>query len=252
MAAEFIKAVDNETLEYVEIARFQTRPGIGLSCGCSCPKCGKKVGARIFIDNPISSCFFHTSDENNVNCGGGASETQLHLLAKKLLEQERKIFLPDPDGQSSLVKFNYLNVSLEKKIGLLRPDLVLTSESGQMLFVEITVSHKTINDPLKMSRLAALGIPSVEISLDRTLLSRAVLKHTEALGPVLFNRLYHKAIIHDISRKLWLVKPDGNLELEQEVDQKVNLKGSDDFSLWILVAFAVILFLVFKSWFKRP
>lgn len=254
MAAEFIKAVSTQSFEYVDIRQFQNQPGIGFACNCSCPECGKKVGARIFINRPGSSCFFHEADEYNKNCNGGAGETELHLLAKRLLEQEREIFLPHPEDESKAVKFVYAGVALEKKVSLLRPDLMLIAANGQKLLVEITVTHKTINNPLKVSRLTELGIPAIEISLDRSLISRIILRHSEALSLVIFTQLYRKAVIEDTTRKIWLVKPDSLFKLDSvEGEEKENVMQAkkEDNSIWIFIALIIVIYFIVRSLLKR-
>jgi hypothetical protein len=215
MAAEFIIAVDATTLDYVDVSVFQATPGIGLDCACSCPECGERVGARIYVTSPESSCFFHAADSKRIDCSGGGKETALHFLAKKLLEQEQEILLPHPENESHPLKFRYNNVRLEKKIGLLRPDLVLINSSGEQLIVEITVTHKTVNNQHKMLALKTLGIPALEISIDQGLVSRLMAKLTTSLTSEIFGKIYRDPILKRITRKLWLVKPTGNLRLER-------------------------------------
>jgi hypothetical protein len=87
---------------------------------------------------------------------------------------------------------------------MLRPDLVLTDSDGAELIVEITVTHKTINNQNKMLELKRLGIPAIEIPLDRGLVSRFLARHIESFTPELFSRIYREPIVKHITRKVWL------------------------------------------------
>lgn len=253
MAAEFTIAVNSNTLDYVEVSDFQATPGIGLDCACSCPECGEKVGARIFVESPESSCFFHVADSKRMDCSGGGRETALHFLAKKLLEQEREIFLPHPENESHPLKFRYDNVRLEKRIGMLRPDLVLTNSAGEQLIVEITVTHKTVNNRSKMLALNTLGIPAIEISLDQGLISRLIAAYTASLTPEIFAKIYREPIVSDITRKLWLVKPNGNLVLDiiEKGEEKSAAEEDDGKGAWIFMALLVIGFLLIRARWKK-
>jgi hypothetical protein len=253
MAAEFTIAVNSNTLDYVEVTHFQATPGIGLDCGCSCPECGEKVGARIFVASPESSCFFHAADSKRMDCSGGGRETALHFLAKKLLEQEQEIFLPHPDKEGQPIKFRYDNVRLERKMGMLRPDLVLTNSADEQLIIEITVTHKTVNNRNKMLVLKKLGIPAIEISLDQGLISRLIARYTESLTSEIFAKIYREPLVSHITRKLWLVKPNGNLDLDiiEKGNEKSAAEEDDSNGAWVFLAILVIGFLLIRACWKK-
>jgi transcription initiation factor TFIIIB Brf1 subunit/transcription initiation factor TFIIB len=248
MAAQFTDAVSKDGTRYVNIGEFQNQPGIGLKCNCTCPKCGNVVGARIFRESPESSCFFHEADEKNATCNGGGGETILHLFAKKILEHNTEVYLPHPDNNEA-VKFSCNRVKLEKKIGLFRPDIHLTSISNEELIVEITVTHKTISNPEKMKKLVAAGIPAIEITLNRSLLSRLVFSNTAALELTLFSQIYKPSIIDEIGNKEWLVKPNDNISLEARIRKAE--KNEDTSAFWIMVALIVIAYFIVRHVIRK-
>lgn len=256
MAAEFTTAVNSLTLEYADIEQFQDHPGLGLRCGCSCPKCGGRVGTRIF-QNPESSCFFHEAEEKNVTCNGGGPETYLHRLAKRVLEESREICLPGSRGKP--VRFTYTKVLLEKKLGYLRPDLILTTAEGNQLIVEITVTHPTFSNPEKMSLLRALNIPAIEITLDNNLFLRLLMTNPDVIPFALFSKTFGKSIIESISNKRWLVNGDDLGLAIEEQNSETTLTPSDNerqgggwfFALLLLFFFLVVTRMLRKSKRRR-
>ena len=59
----------------------------GLKCGCICPSCGEKMVAR------KGSKMAHHFAHQNAECSYGI-ETTLHLMAKEVLENKKKMLLP--------------------------------------------------------------------------------------------------------------------------------------------------------------
>ena len=131
----------------------------GRACGCECPGCsgalvaaqGKKRAHYFRHDVAPGSCAWYSDV-------AGSGETELHRAAK--LSFKRVEFLSGYDFQevvsevcldgtelseSVFVPFSadpIVNVEVEKKVEEFRPDVILTFESGRVIWVEITVSSK--------------------------------------------------------------------------------------------------------------
>lgn len=100
-----------------------------------CPDCSGIVRRR--LSHKGTYHFFHKESE----CSGGGLETVLHLLAKSVIEQEKKIWIPDCNAQMTIAlpAFNedgsieYLHkdsertINLQKTLRRFKPDLELFS-----------------------------------------------------------------------------------------------------------------------------
>lgn len=199
MTSIFNKALKNN--HYVNISEFS--PGTGLNCGCFCPECGKKVGSRIFIDSPLSSCFFHESDQDP--CNGGIKETELHLLAKDIIEKTNSILLPGISDEHNSILLKYSHVELEKKLGNIRPDIILFTEDNKQIIIEIAVTHFIKNSPEKLSWIAtSTDIPVIEIDLSQYKECEIQSEYTKI----------EKSVIREIKNKNWLKQIDSSYPCE--------------------------------------
>lgn len=61
----------------------------GSECGCFCPECGGKLTAKKGVDN-----VYHFAHAFYSDCTGGV-ETAIHLLAKDVIANEMKIWIPE-------------------------------------------------------------------------------------------------------------------------------------------------------------
>ena len=104
----------------------------GLECGCFCPKCNTPLIAKKGEIN--THHFAHASE---VFCHG-AAETALHLFAKKLLEDEKKLLAPSQQSGSTLLTLD--EVFIEPNLGAYRPD-IQTHIDGELIDIEIKVTH---------------------------------------------------------------------------------------------------------------
>jgi hypothetical protein len=120
----------------------------GLACNCICPSCherlvAKKGGNRV-------NHFAHHSGES---CSS-ALESSLHIAAKDILAKEKRITLPavhiqfKSDGPSLQRAgpriYRVDSVCKEKKIGNIKPDLILTIDQRELI-VEIFVTHLIVD-----------------------------------------------------------------------------------------------------------
>jgi len=191
----------------------------GLACACECPGCGARLVARNKGRYRVPHFAHHQAPE----CAHGL-QTALHLAAKELFLTHRRLHLPGAAGDLSYApdfwsRFSFnahayeyklyrhglgrptyslpsryvaiLDARLERRTGGLVPDIVLDTEAGPLL-VEIAVTHFV--DEVKLARLAALGISTLEIDLSG---------HSRDLaGPALA-----QVVLHETSAKRWVFNP---------------------------------------------
>ncbi len=173
----------------------------GLSCNCSCPRCGGALIARQGNDRMA-----HFAHKHESHCDGGI-ESVLHRLAKELIGEMRSISIPayefsrresvgfhpveyskqlTREGEVSISK-----VQIEHRLSAIVPDLILWC-GERSLIVEIAVTHRV--DDLKRAEITATGLPAIEIRLTPadSLLSREELR---------------AKLANDLSSKHWLFHP---------------------------------------------
>lgn len=146
----------------------------GLACNCVCPGCGSKLVAH--HGEKRVKHFVHYSTA----CLKGF-ESAIHKAAKQVLLHSKQILVPaihaseflfdrgsnvDVSEDKSIAErfIPIEDVEVEKDMGSVVPDLVI-SGLGRKLFVEIAYTHFV--DELKLSKLKALGIPTLEIDLSK-------------------------------------------------------------------------------------
>ena len=152
----------------------------GLRCNCVCPNCGIQLQARIGTGKRQPH-FAH----NNERCDfQTAQQTALHLLAKEIIEEERKVLLPPVTVDRDELRFEIGDyheyrlpkkiviypekvikcdrVLLEKRVSNIVPDIILEFRETQLL-IEIAVTHFV--DEEKLMRVRQLGLPMIEVDL---------------------------------------------------------------------------------------
>lgn len=139
----------------------------GLKCDCICPCCSKKMIAR--KGKKMAHHFAH----QNAECSYGL-ETTLHLMAKDILEQEKRLLLPKvivslPYRVSETISMPKMieadEVSLEKRFDEFVPD-ILVKVGEKLLAIEIWVTHKI--DERKLEKIKKSNISVLEINLSKT------------------------------------------------------------------------------------
>lgn len=149
----------------------------GAACNCTCPNCGANLIAR--KGEELQHHFAHAGD----GCGSGALETSLHKMAKQIIADVGKIWLPPlvvyfpahpEDARSAIgpsgfrTKDGWLEVQFEverRLDGGLRPDLIADLDDGTSLAVEVFVTHAVPKE--KRERLQCLNLTTLEIDLSR-------------------------------------------------------------------------------------
>jgi hypothetical protein len=146
----------------------------GLHCGCICPNCGAALVAK---KGPKRRK--HFAHHNAVECDlATAAETALHLLAKQILNEDRRLWLPpvqvivanrDISGRehSKSVKLDSKTIDLgdvemEAPVGPFWID-VMGHPHGRQLAIEIRVTHSVHKE--KIDYLCDHGVSTLEIDL---------------------------------------------------------------------------------------
>lgn len=140
----------------------------GLACACSCPACGRTLIAK--KGRRTAAHFSHHG--NGTGCGKNV-ETNAHIWAKEVLNREKLIMLPAVRatvGKETLQTygeriFEFKHAELEKWLGDIVPDVILTTKDGRQLLVEVMVTHAC--GPEKIAKLRDRGLATLEVDLSR-------------------------------------------------------------------------------------
>jgi len=131
----------------------------GEACGCTCPECRSKLIAK----NKGQHNQHHFAHVGGSDCVG-AVESALHLMAKEILSEGKKIMLPRYPLQVGGVRlFQSVDVESYYKELSLRPDCV-GDTAGQKLWVEFKRSHEVDTD--KAAKIKSAKIECVEIDIN--------------------------------------------------------------------------------------
>ncbi len=180
----------------------------GLACNCVCPACGHPLEAH---KGAARDPYF--SHYRGAECGA-AYETALHLLAKDVLEKERRLLLPELKVTSDLSiaragtiaeteiivkpwnRMEFDEVFVEKSLGDIIPDVRLT-KSGRNLFVEIRVTHKV--DDAKLAKIRERNVATIEydFSAASRILTRKDIRHV----------LIETYVARGLGRGAWIYHP---------------------------------------------
>jgi len=135
----------------------------------ACPGCGRGTVWKIG-EGKVTPHVAHEADAACGESGVSPSETAEHLNAKlhlkTLLAATRSIHISTRcrEGHEHRRAWDvpaWDSVAVEYAIGSVRPDIVLTSATGEQVAVEVLHSHAV--DGRKTRKLEALGIPWIEV-----------------------------------------------------------------------------------------
>lgn len=151
----------------------------GLACDCMCPACELPLVAR--HGKKLVAHFAHAGE--NGGCGTGA-ETNAHIWAKEVLARTKYILLPEVAAYAGdkfyrpyrARRFRFASARLERKLGNIVPDVILTTATGEELLVEVLVTHAC--GPEKIAKLRERGLATIEVNLSayRTSHDRAAIE----------------------------------------------------------------------------
>lgn len=163
----------------------------GLLCDCVCAHCGKDLQA-CSLEGKVNRYFrHHNENKKDMECDyisdcnpTIANETALHKMAKQIIADEKRVFIPQKYISLLEAEVNDLpeeitdrmpsfefqkamvlcaeSVELEKRLETFTPDILLKTKKGE-LFVEIFVSHQVDYD--KEIKAKEYGSPMLEIDL---------------------------------------------------------------------------------------
>ena len=153
---------DNKIVHVSEVAK-------GLECGCICPACKSKLIAK--KGNKVIHHFAHYNADE---CEHGY-ETALHLAAKEILFNAKKMVIPPlflkfPYSRRSEIKIVDAQtiiidkVELEKIHNDIIPDIVVYSCNSKF-FVEIYVTNRV--DEIKLEKIKKAKVSVLEIDLSK-------------------------------------------------------------------------------------
>lgn len=156
----------------------------GLKCQCRCPACDRVVLAK--KGKKLAHHFAHST--KGAACSHVA-ETNAHIWAKEVLEQEKNLNIPaiyaEHDGRREIVSaaktYEFAHARLEKRLGTIVPDVVLVTDGGAQLIVEVRVTHACEDaklETLRRENLSAIEIDlrKYRLSTDREAIEDALLK----------------------------------------------------------------------------
>ena len=173
----------------------------GLACNCICPHCKTQLVAKKGNHNVKHFAHYELADCNH------GTETALHLMAKNIISQTRKIFVPyipkseyDLSNRGKIMLFE--NAILEKQLSdNIRGDIVLYC-GHSFLNVEIKVTHEV--DPLKKLRLYNENLRTIEIDLSDLIENFDATKIRRVIETGTNTELIYSPKAKEIYAKWWL------------------------------------------------
>lgn len=128
----------------------------GAKCNCHCADCGGELIAK--NNGKIKHHHFaHANGNDSPKC----SQTALHLLAKKVIAEEKRI----PIFSNGNIEFANVDfVEQEKNLGDIKPDLY-AEHNGAPIAIEIFVSHAV--DGIKFNKIQEHKLTTFEINLSQ-------------------------------------------------------------------------------------
>ena len=149
----------------------------GAKCACRCPHCKAPLYAKNSGRWPEPGTRrHHFAHANGKECEG-AFESQLHLLAKEVLQEAGIIMLPRSiKGQFPSGRVRIRNIEKEKWDDCyhIRPDIEGIMDNGERLLIEFFVSHKV--DDKKRQVIVENHLKCIEIDINYQALDKAQLK----------------------------------------------------------------------------
>lgn len=144
----------------------------GLACNCVCPNCKHPLIAK---NNPTNKKVGHFAHHSGKECEG-AIETALHLLAKSILVETKRLTTPkyhydyNPNNEKSVFKpsreLTFDNIILEKSVDIngekVIPDAI-GGINGKQVYIEFANTH--FIDDRKKSKLKKSDVACIEIDL---------------------------------------------------------------------------------------
>ena len=190
----------------------------GLRCKCKCPQCRRDLQACSLLESNKKSRYFRHHNEGynregidslNGCTATTANESGLHMMAKELIAEIRKIAFPAMNLPVELLNLQYSNdvmaqlpkrvtlrsdfvfegnevVEIESRYPQFRPDVKVSSDRETFL-IEIAVTHRV--DAAKREKVQSAGLAMLEIDL-REYVETGIRR--DALRKVISEEIKHK------------------------------------------------------------
>ena len=185
----------------------------GLACNCVCPSCGEALEAckgekrKYFRHHPLKEC-------------KGAFESQLHLISKHIIEQNKAVMLPSYLGKydtKEALQLHFTEVIKESSQGDLQPDCLckyIDSEGMEhTLWIEILNKHEV--DESKAQKIRERGIECVEIDVS----------HLFAASDAIDEEVLTDFLLNQTDRRVWInnISCDGRWLREAEMARSMDI-----------------------------
>lgn len=187
---EIIYGIRNDDGRVVSIDEIPNNEP-GLLCNCICTHCKGPLQA-CSLNGSVRRYFRHHTDvkgehrsHETTRCGSfSANETALHLMAKQIIANEKRILVPQknislreagiddipPEIEKEISCYELQkprsiiaeNVELESRLDDFTPDVLIKTDRGELL-IEIFVSHQV--DEFKKEKAKERGSAMLEIDL---------------------------------------------------------------------------------------
>ncbi|MCQ2243057.1 MAG: hypothetical protein MJZ32_02245 [Bacteroidaceae bacterium] len=155
---EYLTHAYNENKVLVHVDSVEN----GKACNCTCPHCNNPLVAK----NGGRKYKHHFAHLKGIECED-AYETTLHLLAKKVLTEEKMIMLPISEDENQLSGLiHFVDVEQEKKFdgSNIRPDVIGTMVNGEKILIEFYVSHRVTYN--KRDFILQNNLKCIEVNLN--------------------------------------------------------------------------------------
>ena len=206
-----IIAIDKDTHQLRKVMDVEN----GQRCNCVCAECG---GALEACQGESRQYFRHQS--NDRKCVG-SWESQLHLLSKYIIEQNKSITLPKWTGKYLVVgakRQEFTKIQVEVTQDVLKPDCLCTyvDEKGEekTLWVEILNTHAV--DEEKTQKIKERGVACVEIDVSGLFPNKEI--NEEVLKEFLLN---------STENRHWINNPDGQAKEDYYTKEATKLHNED-------------------------
>lgn len=154
----------------------------GLECGCICANCSERLVAKGNIEGKTFKKIAHFAHYSGAECSG-AIESAIHLLAKSIIIESRKIQLPDfhfdYDQKNSSTKYKELNlvqfdrIDQEQKLegdgGVIIADIAAKKDNSALI-IEFANTH--FIDDEKRKKLRESNLSCIEVNLKNQTLDK--------------------------------------------------------------------------------
>ena len=180
----------------------------GLACNCICPKCGSVLEAH------KGNIQRHHFQHHSVAECKGAFESQIHLLSKAIIEENKALMLPIYSGRFCSFpqkQENFSDVFQECAQDDLQPDCLCKyqDEYGnvQTLWVEIFYSHAVDDD--KARKIQERHITCLEIDVSQ------LFKDTETID----KNTLTDFLLNNPNNRHWINYPQGDEQVLAEAEE---------------------------------